>query len=119
MLNIPSKFKKHVVRIKFDNYHWVDTSAGGLLVPEGILLPVVNISVLTWTHSWNNRYHVHSKTKCRKPYNYVLFGRITTKGLNKIAKMGQYHLCLREENRSFDNNSLNTSPLIVGSPTAK
>jgi hypothetical protein len=34
MLNIPSKFKKHVVRIKFDNYHWVDTSAGGLLVPE-------------------------------------------------------------------------------------
>ena len=48
MLNIPSKFKKHVVRIKFDNYHWVDTSAGGLLVPEGILLPVVNISVLTW-----------------------------------------------------------------------
>jgi hypothetical protein len=41
MLNIPSKFKKHVVGIKFDNYHWVDTSAGGLLVPEGILLPVV------------------------------------------------------------------------------
>jgi len=48
MLYIPSKFKKHVVRIKFDNYHWVDTSAGGLLVPEGIILPVVNISVLTW-----------------------------------------------------------------------
>ena len=28
--------------------HWVDTSAGRLLVPEGIILPVVSASVLTW-----------------------------------------------------------------------
>ena len=27
-------------------YHWVDTSAGGLLVPEGIILPVFNASTL-------------------------------------------------------------------------
>ena len=33
----------HIIR-----YHWVDTSAGGLLVPEGIISPVVNVSVLTW-----------------------------------------------------------------------
>ena len=33
----------HIIR-----YHWVDTSAGGLLVPEGIINPVVNVSVLTW-----------------------------------------------------------------------
>jgi hypothetical protein len=26
-------------------YHWVDTSAGGLLVPEGIIQPVVSASV--------------------------------------------------------------------------
>jgi hypothetical protein len=29
-------------------YHWVETSAGGLLVPEGIIRPVVIDSALTW-----------------------------------------------------------------------
>ena len=29
-------------------YHWVDTSSGGLLVPEGITRPVVSASALTW-----------------------------------------------------------------------
>ena len=28
----------------FHSYHWVDTSAGGLLVSEGIIRPVVSIS---------------------------------------------------------------------------
>ena len=28
--------------------YWVDTSAGGLLVPDGIILPVVSASALTW-----------------------------------------------------------------------
>jgi hypothetical protein len=27
-------------------YHWDDTSVGGLLVPEGIILSVVNVSAL-------------------------------------------------------------------------
>jgi hypothetical protein len=31
----------------FYYYHWVDTSAGGLLVPEGIIQPVVSASALT------------------------------------------------------------------------
>ena len=31
----------------FYYYHWVDTTAGGLLVPEGIIRPVVGASVLT------------------------------------------------------------------------
>jgi hypothetical protein len=26
-------------------YHWGDTSAGGLLVPEGIIHPVVRVSI--------------------------------------------------------------------------
>jgi hypothetical protein len=30
----------------FYYYHWVDTSAGGLLVPEDIIRPVVNASAL-------------------------------------------------------------------------
>ena len=34
--------------LRFYYYHWVDTSAGGLLVPEGIIHPVVTVSVLTW-----------------------------------------------------------------------
>jgi hypothetical protein len=28
-------------------YHWVDTSANGLLVSEGIILPVVSVQALT------------------------------------------------------------------------
>ena len=28
-------------------YHWVHTSAGGLLVPEGIIRPIVTVSTLT------------------------------------------------------------------------
>ena len=31
----------------FYYYHWVDTSAGGLLVPEGNIRPVVSASALT------------------------------------------------------------------------
>jgi hypothetical protein len=29
-------------------YYWVDTFAGGLLVPEGIIRQVVSASALTW-----------------------------------------------------------------------
>ena len=29
-------------------YHWIDTSAGELLVPEGIIHPVVSALVLKW-----------------------------------------------------------------------
>ena len=33
----------------FYYYHWVDTSAGGLLVPKGIIRPVVSVvSALPW-----------------------------------------------------------------------
>jgi hypothetical protein len=34
--------------LRFYYYHWVDTSAGGLLVPEGIIRIVVSASALTW-----------------------------------------------------------------------
>jgi len=33
---------------RFYYYHWVDISAGGLLVPEGIMHPVVSVSALTF-----------------------------------------------------------------------
>jgi hypothetical protein len=26
-------------------YHWIDTSVGGLLVSEGIILPAVNVAI--------------------------------------------------------------------------
>ena len=32
---------------RFYYYHWVDISAGGLLVPYGIIHPVVSVSALT------------------------------------------------------------------------
>jgi hypothetical protein len=39
----------------FYYYHWVDTSAGGQLVPEDIIRPVVNASALAYcvTSTWS------------------------------------------------------------------
>jgi len=34
--------------LHFYYYHWVGTSAGRLLVPNGIIRPVVSASTLTW-----------------------------------------------------------------------
>jgi hypothetical protein len=34
-------------RLCFYDYHWVDTSAGGLLVAEGIIRPIFSASALT------------------------------------------------------------------------
>jgi len=42
------QFEHMSCALYFDIYHWVDTSAGGLLVPEGITLPVVGVSAMTW-----------------------------------------------------------------------
>ena len=39
--------------ILFYYYHWVETPAGGLLVPEGIIRPVVSVSTLTWFIRYN------------------------------------------------------------------
>ena len=47
MMKVISESKR-AVRTKLDNYHRVDTSAGGLLVPEGIIQTVVSVSILTW-----------------------------------------------------------------------
>ena len=33
--------------LRFNHYHRVDTSAGGLLVPECIIPPIVSVSTLT------------------------------------------------------------------------
>jgi len=38
-----------IINLRFLHYyHWVDTSAGGLLVLKGIIRPVVSDSALTW-----------------------------------------------------------------------
>jgi hypothetical protein len=37
----------YFVHITFDIY-WVDTSAGGLLIPESIIRPVDSVSALKW-----------------------------------------------------------------------
>ena len=37
-----------IYNLHFYYYHWVDTSAGGLLVPRSFIHPVVSISALTW-----------------------------------------------------------------------
>ena len=44
----------------FNYYHWVDTSHDGLLVPEGIIHPVVSVSAMEWftryTYYWNVQF---------------------------------------------------------------
>jgi len=37
--------EKYETLIILNYYHWVDTSVGGLLVPEGIIHPVVSVSI--------------------------------------------------------------------------
>jgi len=39
--------------------HWVETSAGGLLVHDVIKRPVVNVSVLTWFIRYNVHRNLH------------------------------------------------------------
>ena len=41
----------------FLSFYWIDTSAGGQLVLEGIIRPVVNVSALTWLISANALLH--------------------------------------------------------------
>ena len=43
----------------FYYYHWVDTSVGGLLVPEGIIHPVVSVLALTWFIRYLCFYYYH------------------------------------------------------------
>ena len=46
--------------VRFYYYHWFDTSAGELLVTEGIIRPVVNASALKWfirsIYYWNVQF---------------------------------------------------------------
>ena len=39
-------FVSKTLYLHYYYYHWVDISAGGLLAPEGIILPVVSVSLL-------------------------------------------------------------------------
>ena len=39
-------------RLRLYYYHWVDISAGGLVIPDGVIHPVVNVSALVWLNSW-------------------------------------------------------------------
>jgi hypothetical protein len=40
--------RRHKHYLRFDYSHWVDTSAGGLLVSEGIARSIVNATALLW-----------------------------------------------------------------------
>jgi hypothetical protein len=53
---------------------------------------------------WNNLNHYVKIRKFWKENNLKGFGASKPKGLNRIAKIGYGHLCLREENLSFNNN---------------
>ena len=34
-----------IIYLRFYYYHWVDITAGGLLVPKGIVYPVVGVTI--------------------------------------------------------------------------
>ena len=62
------------VIVSSDIYDWVNTSAGGVLVPESIIGPVVNASALTWfiryIYCWNLQFLnnvIINKTKVLLP----------------------------------------------------
>jgi len=56
-----SHFKKKIILIRFFYYYqWINTSAGGLLFPDGIIHQVVSVSALTWFI----RYIVFSEMYC-------------------------------------------------------
>ena len=59
-------------------YYWVNTSAGGVLVPESIIRPVVSASALTWfiryIYYWNLQFLNNvsiNKTKVLLLQSYV------------------------------------------------
>ena len=59
-------------------YDWVNTSAGGVLIPKGIIRPVVNASALTWfsryIYYWNLQFLnnvIINKTKVLLPQAHV------------------------------------------------
>jgi hypothetical protein len=65
--------------LRFYYYHWIDTSAGGLLVPEGIISPVVSVSALTWfiryNYYWNLQFlniYLLIKTKVSQLWLFCL-----------------------------------------------
>jgi hypothetical protein len=79
---------------RFYYYLWVDTSVDGLLVPEGIIRPVVSASELTWYIRYihyRNLYFlnnvINNKTKVLLPqaFLFTLFGFIASKTLNYLA----------------------------------
>jgi hypothetical protein len=61
--------------LRFYFYHWVDTSADGLLVPEGIICPVVSASELTSIYFLNlqflNNIRIRKKNRVLLPHEYV------------------------------------------------
>ena len=69
------------VIISSDIYDWINTSAGGVLVPESIIRPVVSASALTWfiryIYFWNLQFlHnvIINKTKVLLPQVEVTLG---------------------------------------------
>jgi hypothetical protein len=61
-----------------DIYDWVNTSAGGVFVPQGIIRPVISASALTWfiryIYYWNLQFLnnvIINKTKALLPQAYV------------------------------------------------
>ena len=72
---IPETRRAHYIRyLRFYCYHWVDTFACGLLVPEGIIRLVVSASGLTWfiryIYFWNSQFLnniIINKTKVLLP----------------------------------------------------
>ena len=57
----------------FYYYHWVDTSAGGILIIDGIILPVVSASELTWFIRYIYYWNLHLRNNVIINITKVLF----------------------------------------------
>jgi len=81
-MSIPVKIipeTRRVHQIRYLRFDWVDNTAGGLLVHEGIIHPIVSVSTLTWfiryIYYWNLQFLnnvIIIKTKVRWPQAYAI-----------------------------------------------
>ena len=73
-MSVHDKGAHYIWYLRFCYYHWIDSSAGGLSVTEGIIRPVVSASELTWfiiyIYYWNLQFLnnvIINKTKVLLP----------------------------------------------------
>ena len=71
---IPETLRNHYIcYLRFYYYHWVGTSVCGLLVPHGIIRPVISALALTWFNRYIYYWNLHLRNNVIISITKVLF----------------------------------------------